>query len=218
MKWLLRLTFLGVALAGPARSEDISDVLRRSQQLRLDAMTQSSDAAKAKTIRDSFDSLRQALGPKLQVELRIISGGTYAETLHGNIVIANETMADLPEGERLFILAHELGHVTAGHWAQMNQLYKRWIPGEVKPELTNPVSGLLGRDASGLAHQHEYSADVFALRLLRDMGWAESHAYSAFLRQGMQHDTATHPGTRKRVASLRAAQAQGIAPSGVNAE
>ncbi len=218
MKWLLQLTVLGMVAAGPARSEDISDVLRRSQQMRLDSMAPATDAARARTIRDSFDNLRQALGPNLQVELRVITGSTYAETLHGNIVIANEALADLPEGERLFILAHELGHVAAGHWLQMNQLYKRWIPGEVTPERTDPVSGLLGRDASGLAHQHEYSADVFALRLLRDLGWPESHAYSAFLRQGMQHDSATHPGTRKRVASLRAAQAQGAAPSGVNAE
>jgi Zn-dependent protease with chaperone function len=218
MKWLVQLTFLGLALAGPARGEDIADVLRRSQQMRLDAMPIGSDAARAQTIRNSFDNLRHALDPSLTVELRIISSGSYAETLHGNIVIANETLADLPEGERLFILAHELGHVAAGHWAQMNQLYKRWIPGAVTPELTNPVSGLLGRDASGLAHQHEYSADVFALRLLRDLGWPESNAYSAFLRQGMQHDTATHPGTRKRVASLRAAQAQPGAPSGSSAE
>jgi Zn-dependent protease with chaperone function len=218
LNWLWHLTFLGLAMVGPARSEDIADVLRRSQQMRLDAMKPATDAVRAKAIRDSFDNLRQALSPNLQVELRIISGGTYAETLHGNIVIANESIAELPEGERLFILAHELGHVAAGHWAQMNQLYKRWIPGAVTPELTNPVAGLLGRDASGLAHQHEYSADVFALRLLRDLGWPESHAYSAFLRQGMQHDTATHPGTRKRVASLRAAQAQGTAPSGVTAE
>lgn len=218
MKWLLQLTFLGMAIATPAQSEDIADVLRRSQQMRLDSMTLSSDTARIRTIRDSFDNLRHSLGPNLNAELHITSGGSYAETLHGHIVIANESIADLPEGERLFILAHELGHVAAGHWAQMNQLYKRWIPGDVKPELTDPVSGLLGRDASGLAHQHEYSADVFALRLLRDLGWPENHAFSAFLRQGMQHDTATHPGTRKRVASLRAAQAQGPAPSGVNAE
>jgi hypothetical protein len=218
MKWLLQLTFLGLALAGSARGEDITDVLRRSQQMRLDAMPVGTDAARAQTIRNSFDTLRHALDPSLTVELRIISGGTYVETLHGNIVIANESLADAPEGERLFILAHELGHVAAGHWAQMNQLYKRWIPGAVTPELTNPVSGLLGRDASGLAHQHEYSADVFALRLLRDLGWPESNAFSAFLRQGMQHDTATHPGTRKRVASLRAAQAQPTSATGVSAE
>jgi Peptidase family M48 len=218
MKWLVQLTFLGLVLAGPARGEDITDVLRRSQQMRLDAMPTGTDAARMQTIRNSFDTLRHALDPSLTVELRIISGGTYAETLHGNIVIANESLADAPEGERLFILAHELGHVAAGHWAQMNQLYKRWIPGAVTPELTNPVSGLLGRDASGLAHQHEYSADVFALRLLRDLGWPESNAFSAFLRQGMQHDTATHPGTRKRVASLRAAQAQPTSATGVSAE
>ena len=217
MRWLM-LTVLGLALAGTARGEDIVDVLRRSQQMRLDSMPPAADVARTQTLQRSFDTLRRGLDPDLKVELRVVDAGTFAETLQGHIVVANVAVADLPEGERLFILAHELGHVAAGHWRQMNQLYQRWVPGAVTQERTDPVAALLGRDASGLAHRHEYAADAYALQVLRDLGWPAQHAYSAFLRQGMQHDTATHPGTRKRVASLRAAESQVASPASEHAE
>ena len=217
MRWL-KLTILGLSLAGTAQAEDIGDVLRRSQQMRLDAMPPSADATRTQAVQQSFDLLRHAMEPEVRVELRVVASGTYAETLHGYVVVANEALANLPEGERMFILAHELGHVAAGHWSQMNALYKRWVPGEVTPAKTDPVAGPLGLEASGLAHQQEYAADSFGIKVLRDLGWPEKHAFSAFLRQGMQHDTATHPGTRKRLASLRATQAEMAGASGGNAE
>ncbi|MFZ2650784.1 MAG: M48 family metalloprotease [Burkholderiaceae bacterium] len=210
MRWI-QLTVLGMALVGPAHSEDIIDVLRRSQQQRLEALKPVQDGERAQTVRATFEKLFQALKPAAEVELRVVSSGTYAETLHGRVIVANESLADLPEGERTFIIAHEIGHVVSGHWGQMGRVYQRWVPGEVTKEKTDPVAGLLGRDASGLAHRHEYAADAFALQALAKLGWPPEVAFSAFLRQGMQHDTATHPGTRKRVASLRAAQA-GAAP------
>jgi len=141
----------------------------------------------------------------LRVDFYVIRGEVIAETLHGHVVVANESLADLPEGTRLFVLAHELGHVAGSHWLQMGQLYRRWVPGEVTPQQTGPVAALLGRDASGLAHRQEFEADAFALAALRALGHPPREALSAFMHMGVQHDTATHPGTRKRVASLRAA-------------
>jgi len=202
MRWL-QLAILGITLAGPARGEDIVDVLRRSQQLRLDAMTRAPSGDRAQVVRDSFDKLHQALKPEIDVELVVVTGATTAETLHGHIIVANESLAELPEGERVFILAHELGHAVGDHWKQMGGLYRRWIPGEVTPEHTDPVASLLGRDASGLAHQQEFEADAFGVQALHALGMPLEVALAAFLRQGMQQDTATHPGTRKRVASLR---------------
>jgi Zn-dependent protease with chaperone function len=206
MRWL-QLTVLGMALVGPARSEDIIDVLRRSQDQRLDALKPAQDAQRAQAVRATFEKLLQALKPDVSVELRVVSGPIVAETLHGNVIVANESLADMPEGERAFIIAHELGHVSQGHWAQMGRVYQRWVPGEVTQDKTDPVAALLGRDASELAHHHEYAADAFALQVLARFDWSVDVALSAFLRQGVQHDTATHPGTRKRLASLRAAHA-----------
>jgi predicted Zn-dependent protease len=131
-----------------------------------------------------------------------------AETLHGHIIVANESLADLPEGERLFLLAHEIGHVAGQHWLQLGMVYKRWVPGDVTPEATDPVAAQLGREASGLSHRHELEADLFALHTLERLGMPTDVAFSSLRLMGLQQDTATHPGTRKRLASLRAATRQ----------
>ncbi len=216
MRWF-SLTVLGLALAQPARAEDIVDVLRRSQQMRLEAMPPAAEGPKAQAVRRSFEQLRRALPEEVPAELRVVSAGTVAETLHGRIVVAHESLADLPEGARLFVLAHELGHVASHHWQQMSAVYRHWIPGEVKPETTDPVAGALGREASATSHRQEYEADAYALQVLRRLGRSPQDAFSAFMQQGMLQDTATHPGTRKRVASLRAAVA-GAGASGHDAE
>lgn len=215
MRWF-QLTLLGLALAGPARGEDIVDVLRRSQQQRLDAMTPAPDGPRADVVRASFEQLRRALPSELPVDLHVIRGDTLAETLHGHIVVANESLADLPEGARLFVLAHELGHVASRHWLQMGLVYRRWVPGEVTPQTTDPVAGMLGREASGLSHRQEFEADAYAQQVLRTLGRPAQDAFAIFMQTGVQRDTATHPGTRKRLASLRAAQ--GGAGSGSDAE
>ena len=199
MIWLLL-----VLLAAPAWSEGIAEVLERSQQMRLASLPPAdAQSERALTVRKTFDKVQLAAGLSEPVELRIIRGDTVAETLHGRVVVANESLADLSEGERAFILAHELGHVAMGHWSQMGLLYKRHVPGAVTQDKTDPVAAALGREASGLSHRHELDADAFSLHTLRALGHSEEDAFSAFKRLGLTRDTPTHPGTRKRMASLR---------------
>jgi Zn-dependent protease with chaperone function len=192
--------------ASAAQANDIIDVLHESAQRRLDAMPLAPDGPRAQAVRDSFELVRRAVAPTLMVELRVVSGSTVAETLDGRVVVANEALADAPEGVRLFVLAHELGHVQQGHWRQVGDLYKRFVPGQVEPQTTDGVAGPLGRAASAQAHRHEFEADAFALRALRALGRTSDDAYAALRHQGLQQDTATHPGTRKRLASLRAVE------------
>ena len=205
MRWL-QMTFLVLSLVGPtARAEDIVDVLRRSQQLRLESQPVADlSSPRAETVRRSFAALVAAQPGLPPVDIRVITGPVVAETVHGHIVLANESLADLPEGERLFVLAHELGHIAQQHFLQLAMVYQKWVPGEVTEQHTEAVAGRLGRDASLLAHRQEFEADAFALRLLRRSGHDPAVALSAFMHLGMTQDTATHPGTRKRVASLRA--------------
>ena len=188
-------------LASP--SEGIVQVLHRSQQTRLDSLPPvDRGTPDAVVVELSFRRLVRLLGLPSSLELRVIRGPTMAETVHGDVVVANELLAGLPEGERSFILAHELGHVALGHWAQLGELFQRYVPGEVTQARTDAVAGALGREASGLAHRHELDADAFALRSLRVLGQADQHAAAALTRFGFRHDTATHPGTRKRLAAL----------------
>jgi len=202
MRWF-PMTILVLACAGPARGQDIVDVLRHSQQRRLDTMVAAAPGPRADLVRQTFDRLREAIGLDIPVDLHVISGSTIAETLHGHIVVANEGLADLPESTRVFVLAHELGHVARRHWLQMGLLYKRWVPGEVTPENTEPVANAMGREASGLAHRQEFEADAFALRVMQQLGRPPEEAISAFIRLGNCAETVTHPSTRRRVAALR---------------
>jgi Zn-dependent protease with chaperone function len=217
MRW--SIVILVLLLAGPAArgDENILDVLARSQQARLDrAHAVAAGSPRAQMVRTSFETLIRSLALRDTVELWVIDGATVAETLQGRIVLANESLADLSEGERLFILAHELGHVELQHWEQTQRLYQKWVPGVVTPDQTEPVAALLGRDASGLAYRQELEADAFALRALRTLGHTSRDAVGAFMHMGASQDTATHPGTSKRLAALRAADAVG--PRGAQAD
>ena len=205
------LLIIFVVLAcGTAHAEDtdaspgIVAVLHNSQQQRLDAVVPvDRDSTRALSLRESFDMLVRHLRTLPPVELRVVRGEVFAETLQGKVVVANEALADLSEGERLFALAHELGHVILGHWAQLGLLYQKWVPGAVRQEHTDAVAAQLGADASALTHRQEFEADAFGLRTLRALGRSEQDALAVFMRLGARHDTATHPSTRKRVAALR---------------
>lgn len=211
------LLLLALAAAVPAWSEDIVDVLRRSQNQRLEALPVAPvDSPAALTVRASFDRLMRELPPGTPAGVHVIRGPVVAETLHGHVVVANESLADLPETARLFILAHELGHVLQNHWLQTGLLYQKWIPGEVVQSQTDAVAGPMAREASGLAHRQEFQADAFAARLLKAMGLCplpagedasqtcREVALSVFQQPGALRDTPTHPGAGRRLAALRA--------------
>jgi predicted Zn-dependent protease len=193
--------------AAPGWCEGIRDVLERSHRTRLEAMPLAdANSPRAAVVRATFDRAVQAAALREPVELRVIRGATLAETLHGRVVVANESLAELTEGERAFIIAHELGHIAMGHWARLGQLYLRHVPGAVTPQTTDPVAGPLGRDASALSHRHELDADAYSLHTLRKLGHADDDAFAAFRRMGLTRETPTHPGTRQRMASLRDVQ------------
>jgi Zn-dependent protease with chaperone function len=203
MRWIVVLTGLLLVLA--ARAEGIAEVLHRSQQLRIEATPLADGAGvRAETVRASFAVVSAAIPRLPPVELRVVQGAMGAETMHGRIVMASEALADLSEGERQFVLAHELGHVMQQHWGEVHALYLKWVPGEVRPQTTDPVAAPLAREASQQSHRHEHEADAFALRVMRSLGHDPNVAVAVFMRQGVTHDTATHPGTRKRLAFLRA--------------
>ena len=218
MRWSIVILLLLFAGPGARADESILEVLARSQRARLDrAHAVDKTSPRASVVRTSFERLIRVLGLRDTVELWVIDGPTVAETLQGRVVMANESLADLTEGERLFILAHELGHVELQHWDQTQRLYQKWVPGVVTPDRTEPVAALLGRDASGLAYRQEIEADAFALRALHRLGFPSQDAVAAFMHTGAMQDTATHPGTSKRLAALRAADSAGQR-SGVQAD
>jgi Zn-dependent protease with chaperone function len=203
----LRIPLLLFALStasSPAWCVDIVQVLERSQWMRLQTY-RPADAAgeRAERVRASFDRLVAVMEPPRPLELRIVGGGLGAEAMLGHVIVASDTLADLPEGERLMVLAHELGHIALGHWDEMCRLYQRHVPGEVRPETTEPGAQALGADAHTQAYRHEFAADAYGYRAIRRLGFGMETVQSLMLRAPSPQDTATHPGTRRRVARLR---------------
>ncbi|MFM2067841.1 MAG: hypothetical protein RLZZ584_2750 [Pseudomonadota bacterium] len=203
------LALLGAGLLGaslPALGEDILGVLARSHQTRLTALQQVRAAdGRAAILQRDFDRLlaRQPQPVQAKVELLVVDGPVLAETLAGHVVVVHAGLADANEGERLFMLAHELGHVLLNHWAELGAVYVKHIPGEVNKEATDAVAGRLGREASQLVHGHEYAADAFAWRTIRDLGHGLDSAAAVFHHMPNMGDTPTHPASRKRLAALR---------------
>jgi Zn-dependent protease with chaperone function len=198
---------LGLMISAPAWCQDIVAVLERSQSVRLAAMsTVPGEDPRAAVVRASFNQLADRFGSHNEMEVRVITGPVVAECLLGHTIVANESLAEMPEAVRLFLLAHEIGHVVLGHWKQFEQLYMKHIPGEVEQQHTDAIAGALGREASQLSHMQELDADAFAMQTMRTLGYEFEDVVGAFTAFGMQMDTATHPGTRKRIAHLRAIQ------------
>jgi hypothetical protein len=199
---ILLLLMLSVS---PVWCEDIGEVLERSQQTRLDALADvAADTAGAVALRDSFERLQRTLPGAEQARLRVVATGAVAETLRGHVVVMNVALGELPDICRLFLMAHELGHVANEHWARRIDLYRRFIPGDVVQEQTDAVADQLGRAASTQSHQQEYDADAFAMRTLLDMGYSRDELLGMFYRLGPYGATATHPSSGSRLAQLRA--------------
>ena len=205
MRWIVLLAFFLCAHA--SGDEGIVEVLLRSQQSRLDALPLAPpDSDAVRTLQSAFSELLHFNGVDQPVELRVIEGETVAETLRGRVVVANAALAQQPHAAQLFILAHELGHVVQGHQEEMGAVFQKWVPGAVVQEHTDAVAPMLGREASGLAHRQEFSADAYALRTLCAMGYERDDVVAMFLRMGGMHQaTATHPAGAKRVMALRVA-------------
>ena len=65
------------------------------------------------------------------------------------------------------------------------------------------LDGPLGRDASAQAHQHEFEADAFALRLIRRMGQPDDTPVVLFQHLPPVKASATHPSSSQRLVQLR---------------
>ena len=210
MRTCLSLLLCALFWCPQARAEDIAQVLQRSQQWRLQQRPAPDlQSAASARVRTSFERLKQLDPRGADVQLKIVGGDLFAEALFGErTLVVSEATGELPEGERLLMLAHEMGHLVLGHWGGLSALYRSHIPGEVRPDTTDPVARKLSVDAQTLSHRQEFEADSYGFALARKMGFGLDNAFGLLTRQGLQFDTPTHPGTRRRLAQLRVIEAQ----------
>jgi hypothetical protein len=214
MRSLLVMLFACLCGLPAVHAEGIVEVLQRSQQQRLQQRgAADASSAAAERIRASLQRMAQLDPDAASVQLVLVSGDLYAEALFGGRRLAvSEVVGTLPEGQRLLLLAHELGHLTLGHWKTMSSLYLRHIPGDVRPETTDPVAPQLSAQAHALSHRQEFEADGYGFSLVHKLGFGLDNAFGLLTQHGLQFDSPTHPGTRRRLAQLRALDAQLASP------
>ena len=204
MKARALLGALLLLTASAVRCEDIAQVLERSQQMQLDLLSEvEPPSPAAAALQDDFQRLRPLTAAGANMQLRVVSAGAVAQTLHGRVVVMNVGLGALPQACRMFLLAHEIGHIALEHWAQRVELYRQFIPGEVVQVQTDAVAPQLGRAASLQAHAQEYEADAYAMRTLLDLGYSRDELLEMFYALGKHGATATHPSSGKRLAQLR---------------
>jgi Zn-dependent protease with chaperone function len=208
----MRILFLVSLLffSSAAWSEDIISVLERSAMQRMAAQTAVDHASpQAKLIKATFDQLNEFVHLENSVEIKVVTGPLNAEAILGKYIVASEVLAELPESERTFLLAHEMGHVTLGHWSQLTQLYIKHIPGEVTSEATSSVEKVLGIEAHQQAYRQEFEADAFAFKLIKKMGIGLDSAIATLMRNPSLGD-ASHPSMHKRILQLRMLEADSL--------
>lgn len=124
-------------------------------------------------------------------------GYATAATTLGTIVIS-PSLAELPRAERLFVLAHEIGHLA-------NDDAKRWLA--LGDKLVLKDEAIAANDAmmATLSREVELGADAFAAAVLRKMGInAENAAHAFFKRMNLLDlpGTASHPAAQSRVTAI----------------
>lgn len=203
---IITLLLVLLACCTKAQAVDIAQVLQQSQLKRLEERVPAPDNERTRRIQASFARLMTLSPPTHPVELQVMQGGVQAEAMLGRLLVVGDAVGDLPENERVLLLAHEYGHLCLDHWQALVAMYQRHIPGEVRPDTTDPVAQALGRDGRELSHRHEFEADAFGYELARQLGTALDEAFSVLMRNPSMADSPTHPATRRRIAQLRALQ------------
>jgi hypothetical protein len=204
MRWFV-LGVMAVFMNGAA-AQGIEAVLERSQQARLARRPPA--AAQAEAVQRVRDSLTRLLASTLAdappVELVLVGGDLFAEALLDRPAIAvSEAVGELPEPQRLLMLAHELGHIRLAHAQSLKAMYRAHVPAAVAQELTDPVAVPLGAEGIVLSHRNELAADAWAYVMTRPLGVGLDDAMGLLARQATRVDTLTHPGTARRIVQWR---------------
>lgn len=137
--------------------------------------------------------------PKDSITVLVAKCGDYAVAATSlNTIIISPSLADLTRGERLFLLAHEIGHLANGDVKRILAL------GE---ELAASAEALanVGTLMATLSRENETAADAFAAKFMRKVDLNAEHAASAFFaRMGLLQlpGTASHPAAQTRVAAI----------------
>lgn len=201
MKVLISVALATAALS--AHALDIVDALNRGQQVQLSQCESvAEDAPEVAVLRDSFSKLQDARHADTPVTL-VVAKCSFGIQVLGGKVIVHPAVAHWNEGERLFVLAHELGHIEHGDWHSFTHVHQEAIPADMSDEQVGLTMRRMAPKMRELMYGFEYNADEYALELLSKMGRdALAEGREAIARVPTPSGSPTHPGTAQRIARL----------------
>lgn len=202
MKSLVLL--LSTLICMPAWSLDIVEALNRGQRVQADTcVLVDAGQPEAQVIAASFERVKRAAGVTQDVTVRLAEcPGQLVQVLGGEILV-HPVLASWGEGERLFALAHELGHIINGDWGRFTAEFAAQVGPDMDEAQVNLVLRRMAPRVRELMHGFEYGADEYALGVLDAMGRDSLADGTACInRVPAPPGSPTHPGSSQRIAKL----------------
>ncbi len=201
--------------AATVSDEEIQSLAVTSQQ-QLDSQNTvaSANSKYAKRLARVTSDLRSYEGRQLHFKAYINPEVNAFALPNGSIRVYSGLMDKMTDDELRFVLGHEVGHVIEGHSKAQARSSLLSLAAQQAgaasgvPVLSTLSGGALGALANNLVNaqysqSHEYAADAFGLKVLREQGRDKSAAVSALrklesLSQGGSSMFSSHPDSGKR--------------------
>lgn len=183
------------AAATLASAASISDYeikalgVRAQQQLDAQNKIASASNTYTKRLNRITSNLRSYEGQPLNYQVYLVNEVNAFALPNGGIRVYSGLMDKMSDDELLYVVGHEIGHVVRGHSKQQtrtNMLSSAAL--QAVGSTGTPVAALSNSVVGQLAHQlvnsqysqaHEYEADAYGLKILREHGKTKEPAISA---------------------------------------
>lgn len=154
-----------------------------------------SQSSASKILQGDFERiLRQARISYKGFRLLVTANpAVIAQSLPG-VVVVNAEIAQLNRQHRIFVLAHEIGHLRASHWDQYFQKARSLCAAPSEPSDDSAFREL--------SHANEYAADKFAVFILKQNGFSSTAAVELLRSLGDIPETNTHPAIASRIQAV----------------
>lgn len=201
-QWLLAIAEVGLVCTATAM--DIGDGIRTGDQVRLERAKVSDNAEAIRIIQASFDRVMAVRGDGNAVTLRITSQGVGGEAALGEIVMIDESLAALPEDERDFEIAHELGHIDLNHYVRMIGLFRSYVGMSTDDHYIAHTLNVHADELSPALRAMEFEADAYGQALLDRIPGSHDGGIHTFQRNAFRRGDFSHPTSRERLLRLQA--------------
>jgi len=201
MKRLLLVT-CGAAFCLAAAATEIGEGIRTGQRVLLEKTQDSDNAEAVQIITASFEHLLAVRGAGQPVTLRVTRDSVSGEAMLGAVVMVDESIAALPEDERLFQIAHELGHIELAHLERQIAIYRQYVGASVDDVYIARTLNAHALEFSPALQALELEADAYGQRLLLRVPDAEQGGIHTFERNGYVRADFSHPSSHERLLRL----------------